>query len=408
MTSGGAACPEAKSRENRAAKGHRGAGVDARTIAFCWIYPLEATRGGVERVTLRLMGGLVERGYKCLFIRHDLETNKFLADGHGTEDLDTLLCRHSVDILINQNGQDDRVARALEVSNWRGRLVVCHHVEPMYLRKIYDRRGVIKEIANHASPIRVRVAWLARLLSYPVWQSLSTRKVAATQLRNYQRADRYVILSPRFLPELKRLLGRTALPKVTAIPNPLSFEVDPSDVYGYKKRREVLIVSRLSEGQKRISAALAAWRTIESNDPDGWVLKIVGDGPNGVDLQQMARKLGLKRVQFLGQQDPLPHYHSAAIFFLTSRVEGWGLTLTEAMQTGVVPVAFDAYAALRDIIDDGETGILVRNGDVASFAKQSLRLMQDIERRQMLANKAIASAQRFRLQQVLDQWEAIL
>ena len=93
---------------------------------------------------------------------------------------------------------------------------------------------------------------------------------------------------------------------------------------------------------------------------------------------------------------------------MTSRVEGWGLTLTEAMQTGTVPVAFDAYASLRDIVADGETGVIVANGDVGALADAILGLIRSPDRRAALSARGIESAQRYRLDHVLDQWEAIL
>jgi glycosyltransferase involved in cell wall biosynthesis len=93
---------------------------------------------------------------------------------------------------------------------------------------------------------------------------------------------------------------------------------------------------------------------------------------------------------------------------MTSRVEGWGLALTEAMQAGAVPIAFDSYASLRDIVEDGKTGIIVPNGNIEAFATSVINLMRDPMRRQCLAANAVAAVQRFRLDAVLDQWEAIL
>jgi len=249
---------------------------------------------------------------------------------------------------------------------------------------------------------------LARLLSYPLWQKLSTRRIAKTQARNYRRADRYVVLSPRFLPQLKKLIKQPDLSKAVAIPNPLSFEISPEEAGDLTKEDEVVIVARLYDAEKRISAALAAWQIVEKQDQEGWKLKILGDGPDAQFLQQRARALGLERVEFLGQLDPMSHYKPASIFLMTTRVEGWGLTLTEAMQHGAVPIAFDAYASLRDIVEDGENGIIVTNGDVAAFAEQTVQLMRDTERRKSLAANALASPQRYRLDLVLDRWETIL
>lgn len=379
-----------------------------KTVAFSWTFPLDTLSGGIERVTQRLMDGLSKRGYDCLFIQHDIEKNRFMFKGDDVGDLAGFLNRQNVDILINQNGYSSHVSEALDRLKWQGRYLVCHHSEPMYLRKVYDLRGVLTQVRTHENASGVRLAWLLRLMAYPLWQRSSTREIAKTQNRNYRHADHYIVLSPSFLPQFAKLIRQPVIPKVVSIPNPLSFEINPESVSNFVKKNEVLIVARLNDKEKRISAALKAWRIIEGQDRDNWMLKIVGDGPDVSLLQDMARKLGLKRVEFLGRQDPLPHYETASILLMTSRIEGWGLTLTEAMQTGAVPIAFDAYASLRDIVNDGDTGIIVPNGDIAALGEETLRLMKDPARRRSLAASAHAAAQRYRLDLVLDRWESIL
>jgi glycosyltransferase involved in cell wall biosynthesis len=379
-----------------------------KTIAFSWIFPLDAVGGGVERVTRRVMNGLSNREYHCLFVLRDVEQGRITFDGTEIGDLGEFLESRKVDTFINQNGYSSDMTELLEATGWHGRYIVCHHNEPFFLRKVYDPRGVLARVRDRKSPSRARLAWLMRLVSYPFWQYHSTRKIGETQARNYRRADRYVVLSAAFLPKLAKLMRQPELPKAVAIPNPLSFEIDPDAARAYEKRKEVLVVARLNDGEKRISAALRAWLVVERQDSDGWELKIIGDGPDAAALRETARALGLKRVTFLGHQDPLPHYQTAALFLMTSRVEGWGLTLTEAMQTRTVPIAFDAYAAVHDIIANGETGVIVPNSDVAALAEATLQLMADSDRRKTLAANGLVACQRFRLEEVLNQWEAIL
>jgi len=378
-----------------------------KTVAFSWIYPLDASSGGVERVTKRLMDGLSERGLNCLFLLHDVERDRIFYKSQDVGELGTFLNRHGVDTVVNQDGHSSAITEALEHVRWPGRYIVCYHREPRHLRKLYDLRRVTSEILTSGATLKGRSAWFVRLLGYPLWRRWSDRRIAKTQDLNYRRCDRYVFLSPGFLPEFSKMIGRP-MSKTLAIPNPLSFDIKPEDARGFAKKAEALIVARLNDREKRISAALLAWQAIEKHDRGGWMLKIVGDGPDAAALQNMAQNLGLQRVVFLGRQDPLPHYKSASIFLMTSRAEGWGLTLTEAMQTGTVPIAFDAYASLREIIDHGETGIVVRNGDILALAEETRRLMEEPPRRQALAANALVACQRYRLEAVLDQWEAVL
>lgn len=379
-----------------------------KVVAFTWINPLDASMGGIERVTQRLIEGLERRGYVCLFLRHDTLRNVFIHNGVDVPSLGQFLRENEVDTLVNQNGYASTISELIEGVDWQGRYIVCHHNEPRFLQKIFGFRRLIAEVLDGGAPFGTRLAWCVRLVAYPVWKWWAAKGIARTQRLNYIACDAYVVLSQRFLVDLKALLGMTNLPRVISIPNPLSFEVDISEAIAFLKDKVVLVVARLNDAEKRVSAALDAWSKIESAGYDEWTLKIVGDGPDAQVLRDKARALGLKRAIFSGRQDPLPHYMSASIFMMTSRVEGWGLTLTEAMQTGVVPVAFDAYASLHDIVEDGETGIVVRNGDVTALAAAVMRLMSDQALRAGMANRATRVCQKYRIEAVLDQWEAVL
>lgn len=354
------------------------------------------------------MDGLSERGFDCLYFLHDIQNGCFIYEGQVIDDLGAFLSRHAVHAVVNQNGYSSRMTESLASTNWQGRYIVCHHSEPRYLKKLYDFRRVVYELFSPHALLKTRIAWLVRFLIYPLWRKWSDRGIAKTQTLNYQHCSRYVVLSNAFLPQFSQLIGQPTVPKACAISNPLTYEIKPEEARCFTKGKEVLIVARLNDHEKRISAALDAWQFIEKQDRDGWTLKIVGTGPDETFLKDKVRQMGLKRVVFHGHQDPLPYYRSASIFLMTSRIEGWGLTLTEAMQTGSVPIAFDAYASLRDIIDHDVTGIIVCNGDILALANAVLRLMEDSALRQNLAGKALGACQRYRLESVLNQWAAIL
>ena len=90
---------------------------------------------------------------------------------------------------------------------------------------------------------------------------------------------------------------------------------------------------------------------------------------------------------------------------MTSAYEGWGITLTEAQQMGVVPIAFDSYSSLHDIIEDGKNGVTVNNNDFEEYVEKLLWLMDHEEDRCGMAREAIVSSRRFSLEVILDRWE---
>jgi len=110
-------------------------------------------------------------------------------------------------------------------------------------------------------------------------------------------------------------------------------------------------------------------------------------------LQERVRAKGLaERVRFLGELPiaELPRwYQRISIYAFTSRNEGFGLTLIEAMAAGTALVAARAGAA-ETVVVDGETGALVPVGDAAALASALEPLMRDPERARPLGQKARA------------------
>src|SRR5262249_35372418 len=90
---------------------------------------------------------------------------------------------------------------------------------------------------------------------------------------------------------------------------------------------------------------------------------------------------------------------TAHVLATASEKEGWGLTVLEAAACGTPAVASDA-PGLRDAIRDGETGLLVRSGDVGALAAALRRVLEDAELRETLGRAAVAWAARF-------EWEAV-
>jgi glycosyltransferase involved in cell wall biosynthesis len=96
------------------------------------------------------------------------------------------------------------------------------------------------------------------------------------------------------------------------------------------------------------------------------------------------------------------------ILALPSLVEGFPLSLLEAMACGVPAVAADASAGVRELVDDGRTGLLTVRGDADDLAAALDRLMGDGELRRDLAAHARSHARAYRLDGILDQWEQLL
>ena len=131
---------------------------------------------------------------------------------------------------------------------------------------------------------------------------------------------------------------------------------------------------------------------------------MVGGAHDFDAVKKLAGTLGLERVHFEGFQNPEPYYREASIFCMTSAYEGFPNVLVEAASFGCVPVAFDSFAAARDIISDGENGCLVPAFDLDAYAETLARLMSDDALRERLAKNACRDAVRFSPAHIIDRW----
>jgi len=77
------------------------------------------------------------------------------------------------------------------------------------------------------------------------------------------------------------------------------------------------------------------------------------------------------------------------------------------MACGVPCVSFDCVPGIREIISDGEDGLVVRNRDVEALAAGICRLIEDEQLRQDLGARARRNIERFQLDRIVDRWEQL-
>ena len=106
-------------------------------------------------------------------------------------------------------------------------------------------------------------------------------------------------------------------------------------------------------------------------------------------------------------EDVVKAYQESSIFVLSSRFEGFGMVLIEAMACGLPVVSFDCPAGPDEIITDGVDGLLVPSGDVHALAEKLMVLMSDENLRRRLGQQARQTAQRYEMTTIANQWIAL-
>lgn len=363
------------------------------------LYNIAGTRhsGGMERVLANKANWLVAHGYEVIIVTTDQcgEAPFFPLD-------ERIRC---IDLAVNYEANNGK-------GLWRKLLEY-----PAKQRK--HKKGLLKVLKDERPDVCVSmfcndVSFLADLKD-------GSRKVLEVHFSKFKRTqyarrglwhladwlrskndeklvrkfDRFVVLTE----EDKEYWGD--VPQMVVIPNAQTF--CPSEVAPLTAKK-ALAVGRLAH-QKGFSRLIEAWSMVYASHPD-WSLDIIGEGEEKGALEQQIAKLGLEKSITIvpPTQDIEGLYMGASLQALSSRYEGLPMTLIEAQSCGLPAVAFACQCGPRDIIRQGENGILVEEGDVQGLAEGMCKLMDDENLRQQMGQSARLLSKRYEEDPIMAKW----
>ncbi len=282
------------------------------------------------------------------------------------------------------------------------KIVSIYHSSPYsILREIGDRHDLAFYRFRYHREIAAYICLLIKLpLSY-INAYRKTRKLLQSLLRT---SNVVSLLSPRYIDEFTRLSGCRDKIKLSSVTNPVltsEFAYNPK-----KKKNQLLVVCRHEWKNKRLDRILRIWKAIQHIHPD-WQLVILGDGPAHQEYREYADKLKLQRIYFKGKQKPDPYYAESKIICMTSSWEGLPMVLLEAQRYGCVPIAYESFSALRDIIIPGETGFCIPPFKQIQFIQALHQLMQDDNLWLQMARRNVEHASQFDISKIVTKWLSI-
>ena len=213
-----------------------------------------------------------------------------------------------------------------------------------------------------------------------------------------RRLDRFVVLT-----EYDRQAW-LEIPHVDVIPNPIPFYPEQVSMI---RRKRVIAVGRYFD-DKGYDLLLKAWSVVEKECTD-WELDIYGDGIKPY-YERIAETLNVDRKRCRlndSISDVQKEYLDSSFFVCTSRFEGFGMSIIEAMTCGLPVVAFDCLWGPRSIIADGEDGLLVENGNIEKLAETMISLIRHPERISEMGQKARKNVLRFNIDIIAKKWKRL-
>lgn len=351
-----------------------------KVIVYC---SSMSAAGGTERVVAKHIEFLADDNHVTLMTKDNC--NSFYS-------LPTEIQKKSlhIDFFLNMNSRLSRVLKIIST----------------FISTIKSLRKALREIRPEvvyvASPLNLLEVYLT---------GFQSRRIAVTEHASFGAYNKiYKMIIACLYPRVGLLIVPTKLDssgytrkgiKNFYLPNPLSFNNrEVSD----QRQKVALSVGRLT-ADKRHDLLIEIWH-LSGVHLKGWKLRIIGKGECEFDLRRKIDALGLSASVTLEKPTTKieDEYMNSSIFLLTSRAEGFGLVLIEAMAFGVPCVSFDCPSGPRDIIDDNLTGRLIDEGDIDGYVEALQQLASNHFRRLEFGRNARMSVNRFQAEKVRSEF----
>ena len=195
-----------------------------------------------------------------------------------------------------------------------------------------------------------------------------------------------------------------SLKNIKIIPNPLPFEGENNQDH---KENIVIAVGKHSY-QKGYDSLVRSWKDVAGRAKD-WQLHIYGSYNKFCDVSGLIKECDVEDSVklFPPTKEIREKLDSASLHVLSSRYEGFGMVIIEAMACGLPSVSFDCPFGPSDIIKDGFNGILVENGNEQKLAAALYQLIADKEKRLLMGNNAHASIEKYHIQNIGSLWRTL-
>lgn len=383
-------------------------------ILFISLYNPQETDSGNQRVTLVMAKELTRQGINCYlaYLKNTVEkTDAIFVDSYQMNykkilEFRMFLQNNSIDVIHNQ------AYRIVDMSYLKNakhslpiKIVTVFHTMPgsELIRRSYS--SLLLHV-RYKQDLFLKVVYFCAFLFSPILSLLVKRRLRQKYRDLCNNSDWIIFLSKSYIDSFKKLAELKSYSNCCfySIPNSLSYELKLVNIE--HKVKEFLIVARFDEISKRILLALKIWKSFcdKFNQNGEWKLRIVGYGGWEKEYKTFVVKNKLHNVIFEGKQDPYLYYKKASFLLFTSAIEGFSLSLVEAMQMRCIPIAFKSYFAIQDVIENDYNGVLLEDNDINGYVNAMGDLIYNSNKCHTLSMNGMEYCKSISIDNVIGKW----
>ena len=306
-----------------------------------------------------------------------------------------------IDIILHQHSECESLTELCNIVKKRTgiKLIITRHFAITYKNDILRHSFFNKNKLQKST-----IAWLKDSVLFLKFHLIKKRRNIKQDNALFRllidNSDKFILLCQKHIKDLEKQLKlrKDEQKKICAINNPIEF--NKKEVI--KKKNKVLWCGRVEYGAKRIDRMLDIWGIISHKHPE-WELIIMGSGDIEY-FKTLVKKKDIENTHFTGFCNPYEYYKEGSVICMTSSSEGFPMVLIEALMYGCIPIVYDSFSSLDEIVIDGINGYKIPAFNKRMFTERLEWLMENETERNKMISNCQESVKRFDARIIAKQW----